>query len=66
MSSDFREGTPFWFAASTRLLGWKPDDFWQATPAELNMALRDPCETPGDAGLSRTRLAEMMERENDG
>lgn len=26
-------------AVAARLLGWRPDDFWSATPAELASAL---------------------------
>lgn len=26
---------------ATRLLGWRPDEFWRATPAELASALHD-------------------------
>ncbi|MCW2364286.1 MULTISPECIES: phage tail assembly chaperone [Sphingobium] len=50
------------------LLGWRPDEFWRATPAELADALavlRDlagPQVTPFD----RSALAKMMERHPDG
>lgn len=44
------------------LLGWRPDDFWRATPAELAAVLRamagdDAC--PADAG-DIARLKEMF------
>jgi uncharacterized phage protein (TIGR02216 family) len=29
-------------AAASFLLGWRPDEFWSATPAELALALRPP------------------------
>jgi uncharacterized phage protein (TIGR02216 family) len=31
-----------------QLLGWRPDEFWSATPAELSVALRPlvTCEAP--------------------
>lgn len=29
-------------ALSAQTLGWKPDDFWQATPADLATALHNP------------------------
>ena len=32
--------------AASMLLGWPPDEFWSATPAELALALSQP----GDAG----------------
>lgn len=30
--------------AAGLLLGWRPDEFWNATPAELALALRAPSE----------------------
>jgi hypothetical protein len=50
------------------LLGWRPDDFWAATPAELAaiFAARDEAGEPGARGLSRRDLARMMERDSDG
>lgn len=33
-------------SAAGALLGWRPDEFWNATPAELALALAPP----GDAG----------------
>ena len=43
------------------LLGWAPEVFWAATPADLRNALGLdlPAETPGDAGLL-TRLMEAF------
>lgn len=43
------------------LLGWRPDDFWAATPADLRTALGLDltAETPADAGLL-TRLMEAF------
>ncbi|KAB7648187.1 phage tail assembly chaperone [Polymorphobacter fuscus] len=40
-------------------LGWRPDDFWAATPADLRTALGlDLTDAaPGDAGM----LAQLME-----
>ncbi len=32
-------------SAASVMLGWRPDDFWDATPAELALALHPP----GDA-----------------
>lgn len=48
---------------TTRLLGWRPHEFWRATPAELATIF-----TPEDAAtmpLSRKDLSRMMERDND-
>ncbi|HEX6374606.1 MAG TPA: phage tail assembly chaperone [Allosphingosinicella sp.] len=43
------------------LLGWRPDDFWRATPAELGAVL-EAMLGPGEAGASRADLARLMER----
>ena len=31
-------------SAASILLGWRPDDFWNATPAELALALLAPAD----------------------
>jgi hypothetical protein len=46
-------------AAST-LLGWRPDEFWASTPAELALALQPPAELP-DAP-DPTTIAELRKR----
>jgi uncharacterized phage protein (TIGR02216 family) len=46
-------------------LGWRPDEFWAATPAELVTALgldAAPADAPVDGGI----LAGLMERYPDG
>lgn len=45
--------------AAARLLGWRPHEFWSATPAELATALG------GDTAqaLSRADLTRLMEQE---
>lgn len=45
-----------------RLLGWRPDHFWLATPAEIAAILTPP----GDAAepLTRPEINRLMEREN--
>lgn len=46
---------------SARALGWRPDDFWNATPAELAAILAP--EADGNlAPLSRGELNTLMER----
>lgn len=54
--------------ASARTLGWSPDIFWQATPAELAAIADTGAETGGAGGepLSRNELEHLMERERDG
>ncbi|QWC56928.1 phage tail assembly chaperone [Erythrobacter sp. 3-20A1M] len=65
MSDAFRETAPRLLALAARALGWRPDEFWAATPEELAQALADPTHV-SVAGLSRTDLARMMERDRDG
>lgn len=60
-----RERLPRIAAMAARALGWTPDTFWIATPAELAMWLSDP-DTPGMAAMSRADLDTMMERLSDG
>lgn len=48
---------------AARALGWRPDEFWQATPAELAAILLPPTETCEP--LSRHDLNRLMERDND-
>ncbi len=43
------------------MLGWRPDEFWTATPTELACvlrALRPECDDPADSNLV-TRMMEM-------
>ncbi|HMT47331.1 MAG: hypothetical protein RL702_691 [Pseudomonadota bacterium] len=47
-----------------RLLGWRPDEFWHATPAELAAILAPPTAAPGRP-LDRTELNRLMERDHD-
>ncbi len=46
---------------AARLLGWRPGDFWSATPAELRAALL-PAEPT--AALGRADLDRMMEQDH--
>nr|WP_121117169.1 phage tail assembly chaperone [Croceibacterium ferulae] len=48
------------------MVGWRPDEFWSATPAEVS-AILSPPEIAGAAdGVSRAELNRLMERENHG
>ncbi len=61
MSGDFAGVARLAAHAAAVRLGWRPAEFWAATPAELLTSLgRDqPApDQPGDAGL----LARMMEQ----
>jgi hypothetical protein len=48
-----------------RLLGWRPCDFWDATPAEL-AAVLTTFEPAGGEPLSRTEFDRLLERERNG
>jgi hypothetical protein len=48
-----------------RLLGWRPDDFWHATPAEL-AAILTTAEPAGGEPLSRGELDNLLERDGHG
>ena len=47
------------------LLGWRPDEFWSATPAELAAVLGALMPEP-PAAVSPADLARLMERFPDG
>lgn len=47
-----------------RFLGWRPDEFWNATPAELATILLPP-QGLGETPLGRAELARLMEQDND-
>lgn len=47
------------------LLGWRPDEFWKATPAELAAVLGAMMPEPPETA-SRDDLARLMERFPDG
>ncbi len=47
---------------AARLLGWKPGEFWSATPAELAVAIREPGD-PATNPPTRDLIARMMERD---
>lgn len=65
MSHSFGAAARRWNALAARLLGWRPDDFWKATPAELLMALADPSLAEATTPPSRELIIQMMERESD-
>jgi len=62
----FREAAPQWCWLAARALNWRPQEFWEATPAELTNALRDPAEANGQGAPSRELIEMMMERDPDG
>lgn len=46
--------------AAAMLLGWRPADFWESTPAELQTAFRGVEAAPG--GLDAETLNELRRR----
>lgn len=49
---------------AARTLGWRPDDFWSATPAELAACLADPAAPP--TLMARGDLERLLELDPDG
>lgn len=47
---------------AARGLGWRPGEFWTATPAELALSLG--VDEPAEAPPSRGELMTMIEREH--
>ena len=45
---------------SSALLGWRPNEFWDATPAELALAIAPPGE--GGEAPDRALVEALMER----
>lgn len=58
MSESFATAALRLYALAARLLGWRPTEFWAATPAELT-AVFNP---QGETGFDRADLIQMMER----
>lgn len=61
MSDSFGQAALALYAVAARILGWKPEEFWAATPAELLAALAPP---GGASTLGRADLERMMEHDN--
>jgi hypothetical protein len=62
MSERFGAGALRLAALAARALGWRPADFWDATPAELACILA-PAGTDGEP-LARADLNRLMEQDN--
>lgn len=46
-----------------RLFGWRPDEFWRATPTEIAAVLGPPDATTRP--LDRATFDQLMERDHD-
>ena len=49
-----------------RVAGWRPDEFWAATPADVRAVLTGWVEADAEAHFDGAALAAMMERFPDG
>jgi uncharacterized phage protein (TIGR02216 family) len=65
VSGPFAAGAAKLAGLIPRAFGWRPDDFWNATPAEL-AAIVGASSAPNAEPLSRTELDRMLERERHG
>ena len=62
MSDRFEPSALALSGLAMRALGWRPAEFWEATPAELAAALTPPAAT-GEP-LARDDLERMMEHDD--
>ncbi|WP_379923168.1 phage tail assembly chaperone [Erythrobacter sp. R86502] len=63
MTPRFADASARWCALASQQLGWRPAEFWSATPAELAMALTAPDDLNTPPPPSREMIAQMMERD---
>jgi len=63
---NFVKTVPRWWSVAAQWLGWRPEEFWRATPGELRGALSDPQAQQGTHAPSMDWIAEMLEREKNG
>ena len=52
MTACFGDGAARLCSAASVILGWRPDEFWSATPAELGLALQMPSAAADAPDLS--------------
>ena len=63
MSDRFAARAERFAALSATALGWRPHEFWRATPAELALSLGH--EAAHDAPPSRAEILRMIERDRN-
>lgn len=63
MSARFADFVPRWASLAAQVLGWRPGEFWSATPTELAMALAAPETLAATPPPTREAIARMMERD---
>ena len=49
-----------------RVAGWRPDEFWAATPADVRAVLAGGLDSAAEPCFDGSALAAMMERFPDG
>ena len=64
MSERFGDHAIILCSLAARALGWRPGEFWAATPAELAACLTDPAAPA--APLARGDLDRLMKGDPDG
>lgn len=65
----FREGAARLAALAALSLGWRPDEFWSATPSELAGIWRVLAQEGGigaATGMDRAALRQLQEEMGDG
>jgi hypothetical protein len=63
VSEGFAQGAARLSGLVPRLLGWRPADFWEATPAEIASVL-GALEPAAGEPLSRSEFERLMERDD--
>ncbi|WP_285712579.1 phage tail assembly chaperone [Erythrobacter oryzae] len=66
MTARFGDAALRWAGLAAQALGWRPAEFWAATPIELATALAPPDDLSSLPPPSREAIARMMERDADG
>lgn len=62
MSASFGPGALRLAGLAAHMLGWRPAEFWSATPAELAACLA-PAHPAASPGISRADLNRLMEHQ---
>ena len=63
--AEFAEAASRLAGAAALLFGWRPDEFWRATPAELAAVLAAMKDETAPA-IGRAELERLMEAHPDG
>ena len=63
MSGTFAAAAARLAALAARVLGWRPGEFWAATPAELALSLG--ADEHAEAPPTRAEILTMMAKETD-